>query len=97
MSESEQVCLHAIVKGRVQGVGFRAFVVENGVALGAAGWARNRWDGSVEVVAEGDRETLEKLLAVLQRGPRISNVTQVDQEWGLASGEFRSFHVKSTF
>jgi hypothetical protein len=42
MSESEQVCLHAIVKGRVQGVGFRAFVVENGVALGAAGWARNR-------------------------------------------------------
>jgi acylphosphatase len=97
MSESEQLRLHAIVKGRVQGVGFRAFVVENGIAFGATGWARNRWDGSVEVVAEGDRKTLENLLAALQRGPRISNVTQVDQEWSPASGEFRSFHVKSTF
>ena len=97
MSDSEQLRLHAIVKGRVQGVGFRAFVVENAVVIGAVGWARNRWDGSVEVMAEGDRETLEKLLAVLQRGPRVSKVTQVDQEWGAASGEFRSFHVKSTF
>ncbi len=80
MSESEQIRLHAIVKGRVQGVGFRAFVVETGHLLGATGWARNRWDGSVEVVAEGDQKTLEDLLAALQRGPRISRVTQVEQK-----------------
>lgn len=97
MSESEQVQVHATIKGRVQGVGFRAFVVENATALGVSGWARNRWDGSVEVLAEGDRETLEKLLVALRRGPRISNVTKIDQEWGEASGEFTSFHVKSTF
>lgn len=96
MSESDHLRLHAIVKGRVQGVGFRAFVVENGISLGATGWARNRWDGSVEVVAEGDKESLERLAAALQRGPMISNVTHVDQEWGEASGEFKSFRVKST-
>lgn len=97
MSESEMVRLHAVIKGRVQGVGFRAFVVENGVALGATGWARNRWDGSVEVLAEGDQKTLDDLLAALRRGPRMSNVTQVKQEWGPASGEFTSFRIKSTF
>ena len=97
MNESEQIRLHAIVKGRVQGVGFRAFVVETGLVLGATGWARNHWDGSVEVVAEGDQKTLEDLLAALRRGPRISRVSQVEQNWGTATGEFNSFHVKSTF
>ena len=97
MSESELIRLHAIVKGRVQGVGFRAFVVENGATLGATGWARNRWNGSVEVIAEGDRPTMERLLAALQRGPRMSNVIQVDHDWQPATGEFKSFHVKSTF
>jgi acylphosphatase len=97
MSESEQIRLHAIVKGRVQGVGFRAFVVETGLVLGATGWARNHWDGSVEVVAEGDQKTLEDLLAALRRGPRISRVSQVEQDWGTATGEFSTFHVKSTF
>jgi len=97
MSEGEQIRLHAIVKGRVQGVGFRAFVVETGVALGATGWARNRWDGTVEVVAEGDQKTLEDLLAALRRGPRISKVSQVEQDWGPATGEFNTFHVKATF
>jgi acylphosphatase len=97
MIEREQVQLCATIKGRVQGVGFRAFVVENASALGVTGWARNRWDGSVEVLAESDRETLEKLLVALRRGPRISNVTKIDTEWGDATGEFRSFHVKSTF
>jgi acylphosphatase len=88
---------HAFVKGRVQGVGFRAFVVEKGLAVGATGWARNRWDGSVEVVAEGDQQVLEELLAALRIGPRVANVTKVDLDWEAASGEFSSFRVKSTF
>ena len=96
MSDIEQTRLHANVYGRVQGVGFRAFVVETGVTLGATGWARNKWDGSVEVVAEGDRQTLESLLAALHRGPRMAKVTRVDVEWQPASGEFNAFHVKST-
>jgi acylphosphatase len=77
-------------------VGFRAFVVDKGLALGVTGWARNRWDGSVEVVAEAERSTLEELLRALQRGPRMSNVSKVEQEWQEASGEFKSFRVKPT-
>ena len=96
MRDIEQTRLHANVYGRVQGVGFRAFVVETGVTLGATGWARNKWDGSVEVVAEGDRQTLESLLAGLHRGPRMAKVSRVDVEWQPASGEFNAFHVRST-
>jgi acylphosphatase len=96
MTEEERIRLHAILRGRVQGVGFRAFVVDKGLALGVTGWARNRWDGSVEVVAEAERSTLEELLRALQRGPRMSNVSKVEQEWQEASGEFKSFRVKPT-
>jgi acylphosphatase len=81
MTDSEKMRLHVIVRGRVQGVGFRAFVVDSGLALGVTGWARNRWDGSVEVVAEG---------------PRMSNVTELEQEWEPASGEYKSFGIRST-
>ncbi len=97
MSEIEQVRLQAIVHGRVQGVNFRAFVVESAFSLGITGWTRNKWDGTVEVVAEGDRARLEKLLAALHQGPRTAMVTKVDVDWQPASGEFSSFHVRSTF
>jgi acylphosphatase len=97
MSEIETTRLHAVVHGRVQGVGFRAFVVDTGVNIGVKGWARNRWDGTVEVVAEGDRQQLEKLLAALHSGPRMANVSRVDVDWQPASGEFSSFHMRATF
>jgi acylphosphatase len=97
MSEIEAARLHAIVHGRVQGVGFRAFVIDRGISIEAKGWARNRWDGTVEVLAEGDRPQLEKLLAALYSGPRMANVTRVDVDWQPASGEFSSFHMRSTF
>lgn len=96
MSNSEQARLHAFLQGRVQGVGFRAFVVENAIALGVKGWTRNRWDGSVEVVAEGERPTLESLMSVLRQGPRMSHVTKVDVNWEAPIGEFYSFYVRST-
>ncbi|MFN2266139.1 MAG: acylphosphatase [Anaerolineales bacterium] len=96
MTDSEKMRLHVIVRGRVQGVGFRAFVVDSGLALGVTGWARNRWDGSVEVVAEGTRDALNTLLADLRRGPRMSNVTELEQEWEPASGEYKSFGIRST-
>jgi acylphosphatase len=97
MSNDELSRLHAIIHGRVQGVGFRAFVIENGLTLGAKGWARNKWDGTVEVVAEGDRQVLERFLVLLHRGPRMANVTQVDVDWQAPTGEFYSFSVKSTY
>ena len=96
MNEREYTRLHANIYGRVQGVGFRAFVVESAIMLRITGWARNKWDGSVEVVAEGDKPNLEKLLAALQQGPRIAKVDKIDVEWQPASDEFKSFHVRST-
>lgn len=88
--------LHAIVSGRVQGVGFRAFVESVAYSLGVVGWVRNRWDGTVEVLAEGKRPQLEKLLEALNRGPRASAVKQVQVEWQAATGEFYGFSVRAT-
>jgi acylphosphatase len=96
MAEEETSRLHAIVEGRVQGVGFRFFVQETATALGLAGWVRNRWDGSVEVLAEGKRERLEKLLSALYRGPRSAFVEQVTPEWQAATGEFSGFYVRAS-
>ena len=95
-TQSENARLHALIEGRVQGVGFRYFVEENAVALDLKGWVRNRWDGSVEVVAEGDRQSLEKLLSALRRGPRAAYVSDVRSEWSQATGEFRNFYVRVT-
>ncbi len=96
MAEEELSRLHAIVEGRVQGVGFRFFVQETANALGLTGWVRNRWDGSVEVLAEGQRETLEKLLNALNRGPRAAIVDLVTPEWQPASGEYSGFYVRAS-
>jgi acylphosphatase len=97
MAQTDKARLHAVVKGYVQGVGFRYFVLDAAVALGLSGWVRNLWDGDVELIAEGEREALEKLLPVVRRGPRAAHVSGVDIEWGDYKGEFSSFHVKSTF
>jgi acylphosphatase len=88
--------LHATVEGRVQGVGFRYFVQEAASSLGLTGWVRNRWDGSVEVVAEGERQDLDRFVTALHRGPRSSFVTRVKTNWQLATGEFNSFSVTHT-
>ena len=88
--------LHAFVEGRVQGVGFRYFVQERASALGITGWVRNRWDETVEVLAEGERNKLEKLVAALHRGPPSAYVSNVKTDWQSPTGEFSRFSVKST-
>ena len=98
MSEVEEgiVRLHALVEGRVQGVGFRYFVQEKAIINGLVGWVRNRWDRSVEVVAEGKRAELDILLNELKRGPRASLVSNVKPSWQPATGEFGGFHIRPT-
>ena len=86
--------LRAIVKGIVQGVGYRFFVEDRAYELGLTGYVRNLPDGTVEVVAEGDKEVLELLLEHLRRGPRSARVTDVEVEWGEATGEFRDFRIR---
>jgi acylphosphatase len=89
-------CLHAIVEGRVQGVGFRAFVQRYAVQYRLTGWVRNRWNGTVEVLAEGSRPDLEKFLQALQRGPFSGTTRQVKSDWRDASGQFSSFRIRIT-
>lgn len=96
MPRKEDIRLHAVIEGDVQGVGFRAFVQSEAVHLGLRGWVRNRWDGSVEVLAEGSKENLEILLQALYRGPQLSHVSSVWPDWEPASGEFVGFSVRST-
>jgi acylphosphatase len=95
-SQASDLRLHATVKGWVQGVGFRYFVLETAVQLGLAGWVRNCWDGSVEVLAEGKKSRLENLLAALRNGPRVAHVSDVEVEWRTATGEFKGFNVRPT-
>lgn len=69
-----------LVRGQVQGVGFRAWTLRRARALGLAGWVRNRRDGAVEILAAGPPEALEALLAACRTGPPAAVVTAVQHE-----------------
>ena len=96
MSEHEIHRLHAHVEGNVQGVGFRYFVLRAAQGYRLTGWVRNRYDGRVEVVAEGGLADLNRLLADLRRGPSSSQVTRVDYSFSDAQGDFERFSLLST-
>lgn len=66
-----------VVRGRVQGVGYRWFVYRHAHSLGLAGWVRNRDDGAVEVEAQGEPPALEALESLLRQGPRLAHVSDV--------------------
>lgn len=96
MSVEGRVRLSARVQGHVQGVGFRAFVVQHAANLGLVGWVRNTYDGDVELVAEGPRASVEKLLGLVEQGPRSAHVIQIQRKWEPASGEFDRFEIART-
>lgn len=93
-SKEEQVRLHAIVHGIVQGVNFRYYTRLRAEALGLSGWVANRSDGTVEVVAEGPRSAVETLLDFLQKGPPAARVDYVETYWERPTGEFRGFRIR---
>ena len=70
--------IHLIISGHVQGVGFRYFCLEQAQSLGISGYARNMPDGSVEIEAQGEESAIEKFLALVRRGPRSAEVTNVE-------------------
>jgi acylphosphatase len=82
-----------IVMGQVQGVGYRYFVLRQAESLGLTGFARNRPDGSVEVVAEGPEEILTQFEESLREGPSFSMVTGVEREAITARGD-SGFHIR---
>ncbi len=65
------------IRGRVQGVGYRAWMVEAAAALGVCGWVRNRRDGAVEALAQGDAAAVESLISRCRRGPPAGRVTEI--------------------
>jgi acylphosphatase len=77
---SERVARQFIVKGRVQGVGFRMFVLSVAEPLGVTGYVRNLDDGSVEVLAAGPKDKVDDLLGHLYRGPRFSEVRAIEHK-----------------
>lgn len=86
-----------IVRGRVQGVGFRWFVEREAHLLGVAGWVRNNADGAVEVLAQGTREQLSALTARLQQGPRAARVDQVEQSEVPLSQGLKTFRIEGAW
>ncbi len=86
--------LSAIVHGRVQGVFFRDFTRRQAWALGLTGYVRNLPDGTVEVIAEGPQEALQKLLDQTGAGPSGARVDRVDVHWEEQSSEFDRFEVR---
>ena len=87
--------LHAVVRGRVQGVGFRNWVYSQAKLLRVTGWVENTGDGGVAVLAEAHEATLQELLVELHRGPRLAKVTGVEVTWStLGVGEFSEFVIR---
>ncbi len=94
-NNSELVRAHVWVKGRVQGVGFRAHVEYSArMTGGITGWVRNvGWD-TVEAVAEGERGKVEQFIEMMKQGPSASRVDESKVEWETVTGEFREFGVR---
>ena len=86
--------LHAIVHGKVQGVSFRYYTTEKARELNLTGCVMNRRDRTVEVVAEGSRESLEALHTWLHQGSPEAQVERVDATWEDATGTFSGFRTK---
>lgn len=90
----EDVSLRAEVRGKVQGVSFRYFVVEKAQSLGLRGYVTNLPDpSSLEVVAEGSRVEVEELLGHIRQGPRWARVDEVEPRWSEAVQAYTDFRV----
>ena len=91
---ADMASLRAIVRGHVQGVFFRAYVEELAERLNLTGYVRNQTGGVVEVIAEGEKAELEKLVEYIKIGPPAAKVEEVIATWGGYGGGFSSFRVR---
>lgn len=81
------------IHGRVQGVAFRWATQRQAETIGLVGWVRNQADGTVRVVAEGERAVLDLLLTWARTGPDHAHVDRVDAAWSEAAGNYTSFEI----
>lgn len=85
--------VQVIIRGRVTGVFFRAATQREARRLGISGWVRNRPDGSVELVAEGEEEAIKAIISWAQHGTSAARVDDVDVRWRSYAGEFADFRI----
>jgi acylphosphatase len=85
--------VHVWVKGRVQNVGFRAFVADSAGIIGVSGWVRNVGWNTVEAVAEGAPAQIEQFVQMMKTGPRVSRVDEARVEDEIPTGEFPNFDI----
>jgi len=90
----EKVRAHIVVTGRVQGVFFRDSTRRIAEELGIFGWVRNLNDSRVEVVLEGEKEIIEKLIEWTKKGPVLARVNSIEIEWQDYKGEFKNFEIR---
>ncbi len=90
----ERVRARVIIEGSVQGVFFRHHTQKMAQRLGVKGWVRNRRDGSVEAVFEGDRKEVDQIIQWCHRGPSEARVTNVETTWENYTGEFEDFSIR---
>lgn len=92
----EQIRVHVWVSGRVQGVGFRAFVASAAGRMGVTGWVRNVGYETVETVAEGSRPQVEQFVELVNFGPRSSRIDERRMEIETYAAEFADFQIRSS-
>lgn len=89
-----EVKAHIVVRGIVQGVGFRYFAANHASQLNLFGYARNLFNGDVEIEVEGDRGAIEEFIKLLRIGPRLAKVDDVVVQWEKYTGKYRTFEIR---
>ena len=85
--------VNIFISGRVQGVFFRQFIQEKAQELGLFGWVKNLADGRVEIIIEGGKEKIDKILTYLKQGPPLSKVESIEVDYQKYQGEFEIFEI----
>lgn len=85
---------HIVVRGRVQGVGYRYYVHRHAAKLGLSGYIRNLYNGDVEVEVEGIRSLIDQLIGLLKLGPRSAEVSDVQVEWKEPTKLYSGFEIR---
>ena len=91
---NQNMQLHILISGRVQGVGFRYFTQQNAMELNIGGYVKNLLDGKVEVVAEGDKAILDRFVSILRQGPSAARVEDVKLEERPFGGKYTTFEIR---
>ena len=82
------------VFGQVQGIGYRNGAARKANQLNLTGWVQNEPDGSVKILAEGEKEILEKLIDWAKQGPFLAQVNKIEVKWDKDTGEFKDFEIR---